>query len=290
MSDLIIKTRDALMAAGTQPKKSLSQNFIIKEDILDKQISYAQINEKDIVLEIGGGTGLLTEKLASKAKKVFCIEYDSNLADYLISKFKSKNNVTIIKGDALKIDFPKANKIVANLPYHISTPITFKILDLDFDIAILMYQYEFAQRMIAEPNTDDYSRLTANLQYQAKVELLQRVSRGFFYPQPQVDSAIVKITLKRIELPVPVNEYRIVSRILFNTKNKIVSSVFYDYFKRLIPKDNRLDFRVLLAEKIELSNLRVGELTVDKLVNITQDLSILLSELNLTELLFKVEK
>ncbi|HUT80566.1 MAG TPA: 16S rRNA (adenine(1518)-N(6)/adenine(1519)-N(6))-dimethyltransferase RsmA [Candidatus Bathyarchaeia archaeon] len=290
MSELIIKTRDALLEAGTYPKKGLSQNFIINEEILNKQIEYAQVSDNDIVLEIGGGTGLLTEKLASVAKRVFCIEYDSNLAKYLINKFKSKNNVTIIEGDALKIDFPEANKIVANLPYHISTPLTFKILDMNFDIAILMYQYEFARRMVAEPNSEDYSRLTANLQYQANVDILQRVSRGFFYPMPKVDSAIVKITLKKIDLPVPVEEYRIVSRILFNTKNKIVSSVLYDYFKRRIPKDDRIDFRNLIAEKIELSNLRVRELSVDKLVCITKDLSALLSEVNLSELLFKDEK
>ncbi|MBN1328408.1 MAG: ribosomal RNA small subunit methyltransferase A [Candidatus Heimdallarchaeota archaeon] len=289
MSELIIKTRDALMEAGTQPKKSLSQNFIINEEILNKQIEFAQINNKDIVLEIGGGTGLLTEKLATIAKLVYCIEYDTNLAKYLSNKFKLKGNVKIIEGDALKIDFPKVNKIVANLPYHISTPLTFKILDMNFDIAILMYQYEFAQRMIAEPNTDDYSRLTANLQYLANVDILQRVSRGFFYPMPQVDSAIVKITLKKIDLPVPINEYRIVSRILFNTKNKIVSSVLYDYFKRRIPKDDRFDFRTLILERIKLSGLRVRELSVDKLVNITKDLTKLLSEMNLYDLLFKDE-
>jgi 16S rRNA (adenine1518-N6/adenine1519-N6)-dimethyltransferase len=272
MSELIIQTRDALLEAGTVPKKSLSQNFLINKHLLEKQIAYAALTETDVILEIGGGTGLLTTQLAERAKQVFCIEYDKKLAAYLRSKFKSRSNVEIIEGDVLKIDLPQANKIIANLPYHISSPITFKLLDCNFDLAILMYQYEFAKRMIAKPRTDDYSRLSANLQYQANVELLQRIPRKSFYPMPKVDSALVKITLKKEELPVQVDQFRIVSRILFNTKNKLVSSVFYDYFKRVIPKSERASFKQLMNNKITHSSTRVRELSIEELVTITNEL------------------
>ena len=272
MSELIIQTRDALLEAGTVPKKSLSQNFLINRNLLEKQIAYAALNNNDFVLEIGGGTGLLTNLLAQKAKHVYCIEYDRNLADYLRRKFKSKKNVEIIEGDVLKLDLPQADKIIANLPYHISSPITFKLLDQNFELAILMYQYEFAKRMIAQPRTDDYSRLSANLQYQANVELLKRVPRSSFYPMPKVDSAIVKISLRKEELPVSVDYFRIVTRILFNTKNKLVSSVFYDYFKKIISKPDRLSFKQSLMSKITHSTTRVRELTIEELVIITKEL------------------
>jgi len=283
MTKLIVQTRDALLKAGTFPKKSLSQNFLINEELLEKQISHAQINKEDIVLEIGGGTGILTERLATRAKKVYSVEYDSKLAKYLQSKFKSQRNVTIIEGDALKIDLPQATKIVANLPYHISSPLTFKLLDIDFKIAILMYQYEFALRMIAKPNSDDYSRLSVNLQYQAEVAIMTRVPRNYFFPMPKIDSAIVKITLKREELPVPINYYRNVSRILFNTKNKLISSVLYDFYKKIIPKEDRMRFRMLINTTIRDSDLRVRQLTVDNMVRVTQDVVALVEAENLLE-------
>ncbi len=220
MTDLIAEIRDSLRDAGISPRKIMSQNFLVNSHILERQIDYAAVSEKDSVLEIGGGTGILTERLARKAGHVFCIEYDKMLASYLRKKFKSNENVTIIEGDVLKLDLPKVNKIVANLPYHISSPITFKLLQTKFEVAILMYQLEFAKRMIALPKTDDYSRLSANLQYQAEVKIVEKISKGNFYPPPKVDSAIVEIKLRVEDLPVDPKTYGVITRILFNTKNK----------------------------------------------------------------------
>jgi 16S rRNA (adenine1518-N6/adenine1519-N6)-dimethyltransferase len=284
MSDLIIQTRDALLAAGTVPKKSLSQNFLINRHLLEKQITFSELTSNDIVLEIGGGTGILTDELSKIASQVYCVEYDKYLAEYLRQKFSKKENVTIIEGNVLKIQLPESNKIIANLPYHISSPITFKLLDLDFELAVLMYQHEFALRMVAKPRTDDYSRLSANLQYQAHVELLQRIPRKAFYPMPKVDSALVKIIPKKSALPVPVKQFRIVTRLLFNTKNKLVSSVFYDYFKRLISKDERIVFKKSL-DALQFSTTRVRELTIDELVVITKELYTFLEEQQKTALL-----
>ncbi len=285
MSELIKQTRDALLKAGTIPKKSLSQNFLIDKNQLENQIAFAALNSDDIILEIGGGTGLLTNLLIDRVKFVYCIEYDKNLADYLRLKFQSNSNIKIIEGDVLKLDLPQANKIIANLPYHISSPITFKLLDQNFDLAILMYQYEFAKRMIAQPGTEDYSRLSANLQYQANVELLKRIPRKSFYPMPKVDSAIVRIILKKENLPVPVDYFRIVTRILFNTKNKLVSSVFYDYFKKVILKSDRISFKQSLLSGISHSSIRVRELTIEELVTITKELVEFLHSINKISLL-----
>jgi 16S rRNA (adenine1518-N6/adenine1519-N6)-dimethyltransferase len=285
MSELIIKTRDALIQAGISPRKSLSQNFLINKDILARQIQYAQLTKDDVVLEIGGGTGILTEELAKSAGSVYSIEYDRKLASYLERKFKSYNNVTIVLGDALKLDFPKANKFIANLPYHISSPITFKLLDFDFELAVFMYQYEFARRMVAKPRTDDYSRLSANLQFQAEVKILERVPRNYFFPMPKVDSALVQIMLKKEELPISKKYYRITSRILFNTKNKLVCSVLYDYFKKVIAKEERFEFKKKLDSSIRFGNSRVRELSVDDLVATTGDLMEFLKKLDKLALL-----
>ncbi|MFW9924626.1 MAG: 16S rRNA (adenine(1518)-N(6)/adenine(1519)-N(6))-dimethyltransferase RsmA [Candidatus Thorarchaeota archaeon] len=272
MSNLIPSIRDALNEAGISPRKILSQNFLINNDILNRQIEYAQITANETVLEIGGGTGILTEILAKHSKKVFCIEYDRELASYLRKKFSNQKKVEIIEGDVLKINLPKTDKIVANLPYHISSPITFKLLEIGFKTAVLMYQLEFAKRMIAEPKSDDYSRLSVNLQLQAEVEILEKISRNNFYPPPKVDSAIVKITPKNLDFPFDVKNFRVVTRILFNTKNKIVSSIFYEFLKRDIDKDERFTFKKELDASLTHANSRVRELVIDDFIVITQEL------------------
>lgn len=279
MNDLIAEIRDALIQAGISPKKALSQNFMVNSDILQRQIDYAEITDDDIVLEIGAGTGVLTKRLAEKAGKIFSIEYDKQLVQYLNNLFRNNEKVTIISGDILKLDLPTVNKVVANIPYHISSPITFKLLDLDIDLAVLMYQLEFAKRMIAKPGTSDYSRLSVNLQYEADVEILEKISKGNFYPPPKVDSAIVKITPKKEKLPVEVRYFRIVTRLLFNTKNKLVSAVLYEFFKKKIQKEKRFDMKNLIDTNITYSNIRVRELTNEELIQITSELvSILESE------------
>ncbi len=285
MTNLIAEIRDSLREAGISPRKILSQNFLVNSHILERQIEYAAVSKDDAVLEIGGGTGVLTERLARKAAHVYCIEYDKMLASYLRKKFKSFENVTIIEGDALKLDLPKVNKIVANLPYHISSPITFKLLEMKFEVAILMYQLEFAKRMIALPKTDDYSRLSANLQYQAEVKIVEKISKGNFYPPPKVDSAIVEIKLRVEELPVDPKSYGIVTRILFNTKNKLVATVFYAYFKKSLEKDSRINFKKKMDAALSLAKTRVRELSIEDLVVITNELRVFLKETNNQHLL-----
>ncbi|MBD3190338.1 MAG: ribosomal RNA small subunit methyltransferase A [Candidatus Heimdallarchaeota archaeon] len=288
--DLRLKVKQALIRAGKNPRKGLSQHFLINEEILEKQVNFAQLSQQDIVLEIGGGTGLLTEKLVEFAGLVHCIEYDTQLANYLKWRFKETNQVNIIEGDALEVVFPQTNKVVANLPYHISSPITFKLLDVGFELAILMYQYEFALRMIAKPGTDDYSRLSVNIQYLAEVEILEEVSRHDFYPMPRVDSAIVKLVPKKQELPVPKEHFRIVTRLLFNTKNKLVGSTIYESFKRNIPRKQRANFREELDQRLASYEKRIRELTIKELVEITKELILLLKEKNNLDWLFDPER
>lgn len=165
------------------------QHFLIDEQVLGRIIEYGQLNSSDTILEIGAGYGNLTEKLARKAGKVIAIEVDPELASSL-NRFE---NVELIMGDALKQDFPHFNKVISNLPYSISSPVTFKLLEYEFDLGILMYQHEFAKRMAALPGGKDYGRLSIAVQYRANVKILEIVPRLAFSTPPKVDSAIVRL-------------------------------------------------------------------------------------------------
>jgi 16S rRNA (adenine1518-N6/adenine1519-N6)-dimethyltransferase len=160
---------------------------------MDKLVAAAELRPEDIVLEIGAGVGNLTERLAQKAKKVIAIELDPILVNVLHDKFDDIKRIDIIAGDALKVDFPEFDKVVSNLPYSISSEITFKLLHHKFKLGILMYQYEFAARMVSAPNCKDYSRLTVGTYYFSDASILMKVPKEAFQPAPEVYSAVVKI-------------------------------------------------------------------------------------------------
>ena len=166
------------------------QHFLIDKKILNRIIDYGDLKNSDTVLEIGAGYGNLTGELARKAGRVIAVEIDQELA----SSLSGWDNVDVIKGDALKIEFPYFNKVISNLPYSISSPVTFKLLRHKFDVAILMYQHEFARRLVALPGNKDYSRLSIGVQYYADVEILEKVPPSAFSSPPEVSSAIVRLT------------------------------------------------------------------------------------------------
>lgn len=153
-------------------------------------MAYARIGPSDTVLEIGPGLGVLTRPLAERAKRVVAIESDRRLAAFLQRELPT---VEVIPGDALKVEWPAFDAMVSNLPYQISSPLTFRLLERAFDRAVLMYQWEFARRIIAKPGTPDYSRLTVGVYRRASAEIVERVPRNAFHPQPRVDSALVSI-------------------------------------------------------------------------------------------------
>jgi 16S rRNA (adenine1518-N6/adenine1519-N6)-dimethyltransferase len=178
-----------------RPSKKFGQSFLNNHSIAREIVRLAEVNSKDRILEIGGGLGMLTRWIAAEAGEVHVIEVDSGLVMALHDAAKGFNNLHVIEGDALTIDLPDVNKVVSNLPYSISSEVTFRLLnELKFDTAVLMYQKEFASRLVAEPGATEYSRLTVNIQYHATVELLMDVAAQMFYPVPAVDSTVVKIT------------------------------------------------------------------------------------------------
>jgi len=182
---------------GIRPSKRLGQNFLIDESVLRKIIASAELSPKDIVLEIGPGLGILTLELAKRVEKVIAIEKDETLCQILknILKANKISNVEIINKDVLKIsNFQFLNyKIVANLPYYITSPIIRKFLEAEQKpkAMILMVQKEVGQRILAKP--PHMNLLAISVQFYAKPKIIAYVPKNSFYPQPKVDSAIIKI-------------------------------------------------------------------------------------------------
>jgi 16S rRNA (adenine1518-N6/adenine1519-N6)-dimethyltransferase len=190
---------DTLKKYNIKPSKRLGQNFLIDESILEKIITAAEISQNDTILEIGPGLGILTMKLAEKAKRVIAIEKDKKLAEILNNELEIKNikNVEIINDDALKVFDSRFSisdyKIVANLPYYIVSPIIKMFLEAENKpkSMVLMVQKEVAQRICAKP--PQMSILAVAVQFYAQPEIISEVLKTNFYPQPKVDSAIIRI-------------------------------------------------------------------------------------------------
>ena len=175
-------------------RQRFGQHFLIDPSVAQREVAYAQLTNHDVVLEIGPGKGVITCLLAEKAKQVIAIEIDKRLVEHLQPLVPK--NVTLICQDALTVDFhrlPPFTKIVSNLPFEISSPLMFKFLQARFSVAILIFQKDFAQRLVANPGTKDYSRLTVGVSYKAQCRILETVPRQCFSPIPNVDSAIVEL-------------------------------------------------------------------------------------------------
>lgn len=268
------ETKKILQDNGIRLNKNLGQNYLIDDFKRKKIINYGNLTKDDVVLEIGPGIGTLTIELAKKSKKVIAIEQDTTIFNILKDRLAKEgiDNVELINGDAVKVDFPKFNKIVSNLPYQISSPISFKFLEYDFDTAILMYQKEFADRMNGKVGTKQYSRLSAMLYYRADVEFLTKVSPESFIPSPKVDSAVIKLTPKEIDEKITEEDYKIYSKVvkaLFQHKNKKARNALIDSRKEVGFKDKKELKNIL--NKAECENPELKTLLLERTVKLSPE-------------------
>ena len=202
-----VRTQAIMNQFGINTKKSLGQNFLTDINILKNIVAAGDVKDTDNVVEIGPGIGALTEQLARAAKQVAAFEIDDRLIPVLDHTMAPYDNVTIVHNDILKVDLEKEFakqfadttaplKLVANLPYYITTPILMQVLQsgIHFDNIVVMMQKEVADRLSAEPGTKDYGSLTLAVQYRMNAKLAFTVSRTAFVPNPNVDSAIISLT------------------------------------------------------------------------------------------------
>lgn len=200
------KTKEIVLKYGFRFSKSLGQNFLVDGNIIKNICEGADITEADGVIEIGPGIGTLTQQLSRYAKKVVAIELDKKLIPILEDTLEGIDNIKVINRDVLKVDLEKLIeeefeglnvKVVANLPYYITTPIIMKLLEnkLPIESISVMIQKEVAERMIANPGKKDYGALSVAVQYYSKPEIITIVPKTVFIPQPNVDSAVIKLDI-----------------------------------------------------------------------------------------------
>jgi len=202
-----VKTAELVKKYNFKFSKSLGQNFLVDDSVPRDIVSGAEVDENDLVIEIGPGVGTLTAQLLNKAKKVVAIELDNDLIPILTQEIGDNPKFTLIHKDALKVDFneiigeEKSVKLVANLPYYVTTPIIVKLLkeNYNFKSLTIMIQKEVAERMNAEPGNKDYGSLSLLVQYYCNTRIVRKVPPQCFMPRPKVDSIVIR--LDRLEEP-----------------------------------------------------------------------------------------
>ena len=218
----LISPRKHLRELRIRPKKRLGQHFVVDPNILRKIVDCSGLETDDIIVEIGAGLGNLTAPLAARVKKVYALEVDQRLANVLQEQFSRSGQVEVIPEDALRYDFNalfgqwrRKMKVVANLPYEISSPMIFRLFEERhcFSLFVLMLQMEVARRVVARPGTKEYGPLSLWSQLYSRPQVLFAVSPKVFHPPPKVESAVVKFEILQ-EPAVEIEDEKALQRVI----------------------------------------------------------------------------
>ena len=281
MSNILEDTQFIMKKYKIRANKALGQNFLINQQVVDNIIESSQITKEDLVIEIGPGLGTLTKELLEKAGKVICIELDKKMIKILMDRFSLYENFEIIHGDVLQIRLNKIikeekekngfqfAKIVANLPYYITTPIIMKLLEdrLDLESITVMIQKEVADRLIAIPGERETGAITYSVYYYATAEGIMEVPNDSFIPEPEVTSKVIKLTLRK-EPPVEVKSRGVMFRIIksaFMQRRKTLLNALTNT-KVFMSKEEGL--RILKELHLD-ENVRAEKLTLQDFAEIT---------------------
>jgi len=231
MSRLAAETRELLKREGLAPRKSLGQHFLVDTGVITRMVELAEVTDRDAVLEIGPGVGALTDVLAARAARLYVVEYDRGLSVVLRRKYAAHPEVKVIEGDALEVDLrgeiPETEvKVVASLPYNVSVPILFRLIEERhvFPDVTVMIQKEVADRLLAKVDTKAYGAPSVLFQLYAESRGRFRVGSSAFYPRPQVASEVIRVHL-HAKPRVPVEEPRLMGAIVraaFNQRRKML--------------------------------------------------------------------
>ncbi|QGU00572.1 SSU rRNA (adenine(1518)-N(6)/adenine(1519)-N(6))-dimethyltransferase [Candidatus Syntrophocurvum alkaliphilum] len=243
----ITEVKKLIHKHNLHPKKRFGQNFLVDQNILNKIVGSCQLTKQDYVVEIGPGFGALTQKLAEHSKKVIAIDVDTSLDPVLKEVLKNYDNVNIIYQDILNINLEneitkqlnlqevQPYKICANIPYNISTPILFTLLENcpNMTSATLMMQKEVAFRLIAKPGTKDYGLLTIMAAYHSNIDHVMNVSKNCFYPKPEVESTVIRITPDTNKKKIVKNEiqFKKFVKTAFQKRRKTILNICASHFK-----------------------------------------------------------
>ena len=205
MENILEETKNIMKKYGIRANKSLGQNFLINPEVVENIVKSSNINKNDLIIEIGPGLGTLTKYLLEKAGKVICIELDTKMIKILQDRFSKYSNFEIINADVLKVDLNqiikdnKNVKIVANLPYYITTPIIMKLLEekLNIESITVMIQKEVADRLIEIPGGKNTGAITYTVYYYCESEKIMEVPNSSFIPEPEVTSEVIKMNLRK---------------------------------------------------------------------------------------------
>jgi len=250
-----------LQAFQITPNKLLGQNFMVEPAFYPKLVSYAELVSSDVVLDAGAGFGFLARFLADKCCSVIAVEKDLQIVSVLRQQTSCFDNIIVVEGDVLTIDLPSFNKVIAAPPYYLSSKLVLSLLEHKVDCAVLIVQKEFANRLIAEVGSEDYSWLTVMMCQKAQVELLDLVPKDMFYPSPEIDSVIIRIKPWHTPLFTVKNSlfFEQMVKWLFTERNKKLQNALEPFIRNTL-KMSPQNFQKII-ETLDYRQIRPRELT-----------------------------
>ena len=282
MENILEQTKMLIKKYNIKANKNLGQNFLISNEVVEKIISSSELNKEDLVIEIGPGLGTLTKYLIEKAGKVVCVELDKRMIQILTDRFSEKDNFEIINEDILKVDLKKiiSNskelnsiknvKIVANLPYYITTPIIMRLLEekLEINCITVMIQKEVADRLIEIPGGKNTGAITHTVYYYCESEKIVEVPKNSFIPEPEVTSEVIKMNLREKPVVVISNEkemFNVIKYAFMQRRKTLLNSLT----NANIFKDKKEGQKILQIVGLD-ENIRAENLTIQDFANITK--------------------
>ncbi len=286
MENLLKETKFLMKKYKIRANKSLGQNFLISQNVIDNIINSSKINKEDLIIEIGPGLGTLTSQMVDKAGKIICIEIDDKMIQILKDRFELYNNVEIINKDVLKLDLNeiisnekekgkiKNVKVVANLPYYITTPIIMKLLEdrLDIESITVMIQKEVADRLTAIPGNKEAGAITYTVYYYCEAENILEVSNNCFIPEPEVTSEVIKLNLRTQKAVKVKNEkifFNIIKFAFMQRRKTLLNSLTNSH----IFKDKQEGEKILRELGIDITS-RAEKLTIEDFARLSDKITI----------------
>ena len=284
MENILEETRFIMKKYGIKANKSLGQNFLINSEVVESIVNSSEISEDDMVIEIGPGLGTLTKYLLEKAGKVLCIELDTRMIKILEDRFSIYENFEVINQDVLKVNLNeiikenkkdgkiKNVKVVANLPYYITTPIIMKLLEdkLDIKSITVMIQKEVADRLIEVPGGKDTGAITYSVYYYCESEKIMEVPNSSFIPEPEVTSEVIKMNLREepaVKIENPKVMFMIIKSAFMQRRKTLLNAL--TNAKVFLSKNEGLE----ILKKLNLDeNVRAENLTIEDFANIAKSI------------------